>query len=72
MLHHGGTGRRADGIQGPRPRLAFGLRPDLDQFMGPERAFDFGQYRAGQALVADQHDRIKRMGAGTQGAPRGG
>ena len=56
MLHRGGFGFGADFVENPGAVVPIGLYADLDQFVHREGAFDFGQHRAGQALVADQHD----------------
>ncbi len=69
MLHGRGPGARADLLEDRPAVVPFGLHADLDQFVGGEGSLDFGQHSAGQALVADQHDRFQGMGARLEGAP---
>ncbi len=68
MLDRVGVGARADFDQNGVAPGALGLDADLDQLVGLEGLLDFRQHRAGEALVADQHDGVHGVGAGFQGA----
>jgi hypothetical protein len=69
MLDRGGPCAAADLVEHRRPVIAFGGYPYLDQFMGRQGALDFGQHRARQPLVADEHYRVQGMGSRLEGAP---
>ncbi len=69
MLHRQGVGCGADFVENARPVFAVGLHADFEQFMDTECALDFREHAAGQAFVADQHDRLERVGAGPQRSP---
>lgn len=46
--------------------------PDLDQFMGVEAAIDLRKHCGRQAAVADEYDRLERMGTGPERAALAG
>jgi hypothetical protein len=46
--------------------------PDFDEFVGSERALDFGHHAVGQARAAEDHDRMEAMSARPEGATIGG
>lgn len=63
----------ADGFQHLFP--LFAVIPgdlDLDELVRLQAGADFLQHGVGQAGVADEHDRVERMGLGAQKAPLGG
>jgi hypothetical protein len=62
MLHRGCIGPGADFVKNGGAVVPLRLCPDLDQAVGGQRKVDFGQYRAAQAFVADQHHGDEFMG----------
>ena len=42
------------------------LNTDLDEFMGLQRAFDFGDDAGCEAIPGDRYDRIQMVGLGAQ------
>jgi len=73
VLHGLGAGGGANLRHG---RLALVAREargaQLDQLVGGERAVDFGKHARRDALAADQHQRVERVGACFQLFARGG
>ena len=60
-------GRRANLLDHGLARFAIlGVDPDFDQFVMIERQQDFVQDCRGNAAIADDHDRLARMGQGLE------
>ena len=64
VLHREGVGAGADLGQHDRPILPLGLYADFYEFMRADRPLDLCEYRACQAFVAHQDNRVECVCAG--------
>jgi len=73
MLYRRGGKRGANFRKQGFALVAFGvINADLDEFVGRQAAVDFFENGFRQPFLADADDRAEGMGAGAQGAARGG